>query len=342
MYFIAYIFILLSLAVVLTAVLFGVFSYFLERTMSLPLFIWILLVSIAIGTGATAFFNKKILSPVMDLSDGLAKVAAGDFTIQLHTDSAIREIRDSYGNFNTMVRELQATQIIQSDFVANVSHEFKTPINAIEGYATLLQDPSLEPAEQGEFVDKILFNTRRLSELVGNILLLSKVENQIIDLERSQYRLDEQIRKTVLSLEPKWLEKEIEFDVELEEILFYGNEGLMLHVWMNLLDNAIKFDPQGGSVKIRLYRQGKSVVCTIADNGPGIGPEAQKHIFQKFYQADSSHRAQGNGLGLALVAQILDRCGGRISVWSQPGQGAAFTVTLPVGQEQEGNRSKGS
>ena len=165
---------------------------------------------------------------------------------------------------------------------------------------------------------------------MGNILLLSKVNNNSIRPKASVYRLDEQIRQSVFALERKWTEKNIDFDIEMDEVEYCGYEGLMMHVWSNLIDNAIKFDSYGGSITMRLKKQGESVEYSIADTGPGIAPEEQKRIFAKFYQVDSSHREEGNGLGLALVNKIVTASGGTIAVDSTPGAGACFTVRLPL------------
>ena len=259
----------------------------------------------------------------------MQKVADGDFSIQLTTGSQVREIRAIYDSFNLMTRELQATETLQTDFVSNVSHEFKTPINAIEGYATLLQGTEADQ-EQRTYVERILLNTRRLSALVGNILLLSKVSNHAIPANPVRYRLDEQIRQSLVLLEPAWSGKDTEFDADMDELFWTGPESLMHHVWSNLIANAIKFGPQGGLVRITLRQEGENLVFTIADNGPGIPESEQQRIFHKFYQLDSSHKQEGNGLGLALCAQILDVCGGTISVSNAPEGGCVFIVTLPA------------
>ena len=272
--------------------------------------------------------NIILLRPVVRLSKAMKQVADGDFSVQLHTGVRIREIRETYDNFNLMTRELQATETLQQDFVSNVSHEFKTPINAIEGYAMLLQDGSDEP-QQKEYVDRILLNTRRLSTLVGNILLLSKVTNHAIPVSGSTYRLDEQIRQALVLLEPAWTEKEAEFDADMDELLWTGPESLMHHVWSNLIGNAVKFGPQGGLIRMTLKRCEGSYRFTIADAGPGIPEEDQQHIFNKFYQIDSSHKQEGNGLGLALCRQILSLCEGEITVCNPPEGGCMFTVILP-------------
>jgi signal transduction histidine kinase len=272
--------------------------------------------------------NAEEAIRIARLSRAMRQVGAGDFSIRLETSSRIREVRDTYDNFNLMTQELGATEIIQTDFVSNVSHEFKTPINAIEGYATLLQSGS-QSSDQAMYVDKILLNTRRLNELVSNILLLSRVDNQAISTNRTRFRLDEQIRQAIVLLEPKWSEKELDLDVDLETLEYAGSESLLLHVWMNLIDNAIKYDPYGGLLRLRLNRRADSIVFTVEDSGPGIAPEAQKHIFDKFYQADSSRMSEGNGLGLALVKRVLDVCSGAVYVENLPEAGCRFTVTLP-------------
>lgn len=290
--------------------------------------IWLLIFSVAIGVAVSITVNIFLLRPIVRLNRAMKKVAEGDFTIQLQSDSRITEIRESYQSFNLMVQALGATETLQSDFVSNVSHEFKTPINAIEGYAMLLQG-SPDKAEQHSYVERILLNTRRLSTLVGNILLISKVDNHVIQGSPTAFRLDEQIRQSVLLYEPQWSEKDLEFDVELEEITYVGLEGLLQHVWNNLISNAVKFDPPGGLVRIGLKRQDEHVLFTVEDTGPGIPEKEQSFIFNKFYQTDSSHKQEGNGLGLALVKRVLDVCGGGITVANRPEGGCIFTVTLP-------------
>lgn len=259
----------------------------------------------------------------------MQQVAEGDFSVRLKTGKQLKEIQDIYSNFNLMVQELEATEILQTDFVSNVSHEFKTPISAIEGYATLLQDSDMPISkEQEQYIDKILLNTRRLSHLAGNILLLSKIEHQAIQTRQNWYRLDEQIRQSIVMMEPKWSEKEIEFDVDMMDVEYLGNENLICHVWDNLLSNAIKFSPRGGTIYIRMMPEGEKIRFSIENEGPQISEDSMKHIFDKFYQGDSSHKQEGNGLGLALVKQILNLCKGTISVENVPGSGCRFTVVL--------------
>lgn len=323
----------MGLVLVVALILAALLRYF-SKDLLIPYWIWLPVIAISLGYVITFFLSKWLFAPITRLGKAMRQVAAGHFDTRLENGSPFREIDDIYANFNRMAGELQATEILQTDFVSNVSHEFKTPINAIEGYAVLLQgtDGAATP-QQAQYIEKILFNTRRLSRLVGNILLLSKVDNQAIQTKPTTFRLDEQIRQSILLLEPEWAPKDIEFDVEMPRLEYTGSEGLLLQVWNNLIGNAVKFDPPGGAVRIRLERQPGRVVFTVADTGPGIPPEAQKHIFDRFYQSDSSHRAEGNGLGLALVRQILEVCGGTVAVENLPEAGCRFTVTLPENGE---------
>lgn len=275
------------------------------------------------------FLGWVILVPIRHLQNAMDAVAEGDFNVSVPNRTLIREIESINRSFDVMVRELKATEILQSDFVSNVSHEFKTPLNAIEGYATLLQDETLTEEERAEYLEKIRFNTQRMSALVGNILLISKVDTHAIDGQKTLYALDEQIRQTIVFLEPKWSEKEIEFDVDFEECRFYGNEGLMMHVFSNLIGNAIKFSPTGGLIRMSLAETDEGTVFTVEDQGEGIQEEALKHIYDKFYQSDTSHKEEGNGLGLALVKKILDTAGGQIRAENRTEGGCRFIVTIP-------------
>lgn len=332
---------LIALGIItVSALLFGFLVLAVERftdfqITKFPTMLFVILVSVILGTFFAFMFSRRILSPITKLDEALQKVAAGDFTVRLDTETRIDVIRNIYNDFNLMARELSATETLRSDFVSNVSHEFKTPINAIEGYAMLLQDPGQEAEERAECAEKILVNARRLSELVGNILLISRVENQNMPFEQTVYRLDEQIREAIVMLEPNWSEKQLDFDVDLQRIEYCGTEKLLYHVWSNLIGNAVKFSYPEGLIKIRLYMLDGAVVFKVADAGPGISVQEQSHIFEKFYQADTSHKSEGNGLGLALVKKILDVLGGRIEVHSDPGFGAAFTVSLPVRRAPE-------
>jgi len=295
-----------------------------------PIELEVLVISLLVCFFITNFLLSRLFfNPIKKLGEGMDKVAHGDFSVQLKTKSSAKEINNVYSGFNLMVNELNATEILQTDFVSNVSHELKTPINAIEGYSMLLQGSDNLDTQEKEYVEKIVVNTKRLSSLTQSILLLSKIENQAIPTNQTKFSLDEQIRQSILALEPYWEKKDIDFDVEMDPVDYFGNEILMRHVWDNLISNAIKFNPTGGALKIRLEKHLAKIVFTVDDEGPGISEEAQKHIFDKFYQADSSHKQDGNGLGLSLVKKILTLEGGEVSTENLE-VGCRFTVTLKI------------
>ncbi len=295
---------------------------------TVPLELELLGSCLLIGILVTSQLSKFFFNPIKKLRGAMDKIADGDFSVRLEEKSTSKEIMEIYTGFNLMAHELSGTEILQTDFASNVSHEFKTPINAIEGYSTLLQDSDNLSEYQREYVDKILFNTQRLSSLVGSILLLSKLENQQIPTNKTEYRLDEQIRQSIVALEPAWAAKDIEFDVELDRVDYLGNEPMMRHVWDNLLSNAIKFSPESGAVKLQLIKKMKKLTFTVEDQGPGLTDEALRHIFDKFYQGDTSHKQEGNGLGLALVKRILTIENGQVTAENRKEGGCRFTVTL--------------
>lgn len=220
-------------------------------------------------------------------------------------------------------------EIMRNDFIANVSHEFKTPLSSIAGHVTLLQDPDLSENERNEYIQMAFFNIEKLNDLTSNILQLSRLENQNALREPVRYRLDEQIREAIVLLEPKWSKKNITLDVDLMELSYTGQSALLFQVWTNLIGNAVKFSNPGSSVAITLRQYHNYITVTVSDRGIGMTEETKKHIFEKFYQGDSSRKEQGNGLGLAICRIILDLCGGDIHVSSEPGKGSVFTVRLP-------------
>ena len=289
------------------------------------------LMSLLLGTVIALYVGRLIVRPVQRISEAFDALSAGNFDVRVPEDQSVREIREMAQHFNAMAHDLSHMETLRSDFVANVSHEFKTPIAAIEGYATLLQRPDLPPERRSRYVEKILDNARRLSSLSGNILMLSKLENQELIPGQSEFRLDEQLRRCILLLESKWAEKDLQWDLDLPRRDYFGSEELLEQVWCNLLDNAIKHSPDGGVISVRLRDTGAAIAVSVTDRGDGMSQEVQKHIFEKFYQGDPSHKAQGNGLGLALVKRIVELCRGQIAVRSAPGRGAEFEITLPKG-----------
>ena len=313
----------LLIATLLTALL----ENLLHEAIEVHPLVWLLLFGTTIGLTAATVVNVLLLRPVVRLSRAMKQVASGNFAVRLTTNSVINEIADSYDSFNRMVEALGETETLQTDFVSNVSHEIKTPVSAIEGYTTLLQSTDVSP-EQAGYIERILLNTRRLSTL-----------------KQTCYRLDEQIRQAIVLLEAQWSPKQLDFDADLAEVTWRGPETLMLHVWTNLLSNAVKFSPQRGLIAVALKQTDGRFEIAITDQGPGIPPEEQERIYRRFYQVDSSHQQEGNGLGLALCKQILDDCGGTIRVKNQSPCGCRFIVTLPekmTGEEAKQEETHGT
>ena len=308
-------------------------SYFLTNQFqilsNIPLAAWVVIIGILLGIPISIFVNRALLLPIRMLGEAMNAVAHGNFDVKMRTSAPFSDIENAYRDFNLMTEELAATEVLKTDFVSNVSHEIKTPITAIEGYAMLLQGSENLCEEDAEYVEKILLNSQRLSELVGNMLLFSKIDNQAIDTKVESFSLDEQIRQSILLLEPKWADKEIELDVELDSVYYEGNKALMMHIWNNLIDNAIKFTPEKSTISITLRNDGGHVIFTVEDEGEGIAEENAGHIFDKFYQCDSSHKQEGNGLGLALVKRITDAIGGSVSTENTE-RGCRFTGILKL------------
>lgn len=283
------------------------------------------------------FLMNMVIKPLDKMSDASKKIAKGDYNVQLKYHGTVREIETTIHNFNHMAKELNSVEMIRKDFIANVSHEFKTPLSSIMGYVTLLQDSELSEEKKRGYIQKIFFNIYKLNDLTDNILQISKLESQNHFSNPVTYRLDEQIREAIVILEPKWSEKKIELDIELEKIKWTGQKSLLFQVWMNLISNAIKFSNSNSKILIRLSDTPSYVKVTISDNGIGMSPETQAHIFEKFYQGDTSRREQGNGLGLALCKTIIEKCHGKIYVTSALGKGSVFMVVLP--KVDESNQS---
>lgn len=301
---------------------------FIPLPFEVPLILELISVSLLVGILVTIQLSRYFFNPIKKLGEAMGKVADGDFTVELNSRSTAKEIQEIFTGFNLMTHELRSTEILQLDFVSSASHEFKTPISAIEGYAALLRSSEDLTAEQRECVEKIIFNTKRLSSLTSSILLLSKLESQEIPTNRSKFLVDEQIRQSIVALETQWERKNIELDVDLCEAEYYGNELLMRHVWDNLISNAVKFSPENGIVRIHLAKKLGRIIFTVEDEGPGIPEESLRHVFDKFYQADSVHKQEGSGLGLALVEKILKLEKGTVTAEKRENGGCRFTVTL--------------
>ena len=287
-----------------------------------------MIVCIVLGSLMTVFVSSRITKPIRELSSATNLVARGNFKVRV-PESKDREYAQLIRNFNRMAEELSGIETLRGDFISNVSHEFKTPLASIQGFAKLLQDDELSPEDRREYTQIIIHETSRLSKLTSDILRLSKLENQSTIPNKKRFSIDEQIRKILLVLEPEWTKKNIDLDIELDTVYYFGNEELMAQIWQNIINNAIKFTPENGHIGVRLFSNEKNITAMITDDGPSIPPEVAAKIFDKFYQGDNSRKTDGNGLGLALVKRIVDLCGGALSVETPYMGGACFKVELP-------------
>ncbi len=288
------------------------------------------IISFVIGSLLTFVIAKHFLKPLHSLIQANRKIQSGDFTVRVSEEHyPAGEMYDLLHSFNLMASELEHIELYRSDFINNFSHEFKTPIVSIRGFAKQLKNADLTQEQRDEYLDIIISESEKLCNMSGNVLQMTKLENQSIVSDRTEFSLDEQIRNSVLLLEQKWSEKNIEMQIDLPNITINSNEDMLAQVWNNLLDNAIKFTSKNGTVGVYAHMDGDKIWVKVYDTGCGMSEETISHIFEKFYQGDSSHSKQGNGLGLPIVKRIVELCGGSITAESKPGEGASFTVCLP-------------
>lgn len=299
--------------------------------------LWGLLLFISINVALASVFTcivgvltNHFMKPVKKLIEATDEVSKGDFSIRLREDNVPPPVCEMNTSFNKMVKELSSIETLRTDFIVNVSHEFKTPIAAIEGYATLLQDSDLSESERMEYTKIILDSSRQLSSLSGNILKLSKLETQEIIPDKKYFSLDEQLRQALLLLETQWSKKNIDIDMDLKTTNYYGSEDLLMQVWLNIFGNAVKFTPENGLIVTSLKETPNGICVSISDNGIGMSDDVKDRIFDKFYQGDKSRNFQGNGLGLTLVKRILDLCECEINVISKINEGTTFNIYLLI------------
>ena len=295
--------------------------------------------SLVVGTVLSIVFGKRLLVPVKKLAAGMKRVSAGDFKVQVEAAKGPEELDELIQSFNKMAQELDGIEMFRKDFINDFSHEFKTPIASIRGFARQLQKDTLTMEQRKEYAGIIIEESERLTAMAANILLLTQFENQTIVTDAAEFPLDEQIRGCLLLQQGQWERKGIELELDLEPVPYYGNREMVSHIWQNLISNAIKFCPEGGKITIKCRSEVTCVKVSISDNGCGMDDETMRHIFDKFYQGDASRTTSGNGLGLSLVRRIVDLCGGSVAVKSQLGRGSTFIVRLPVIKEKEGEKS---
>lgn len=311
----------------------GILSEFEDSSQSflVPL-LFMTFISLIIGSVGSIFVNRIPLKPIYRLIEKINRLAAGDFKARLEfkrpllKNPAFDNLAES---FNKMAEELEHTEMLRSDFINNFSHEFKTPIVSIAGFAKLLRKGNLTEEQKAECLEIIEEESLRLAAMATNVLNLTRVENQSILTEVSSFNLSEQLRSCILLLIDKWEKKHLDFKLDFEEYIISANEELLKQVWINLIDNAIKFSPEGGKIELHIQTTHDMVAVSILNSGEDISMEEQKKIFNKFYQADSSHSTEGNGIGLAIARRVAELHNGRVTVQSKEGV-VIFTVELPI------------
>lgn len=304
----------------------------IENLLSVETASYLVFFSLLLGAITTWLRSSTLNRPMQRLGDAARRVARGDFSVRvepLRKDGKKDYIEVMFDDFNTMVEELSSIETMKNDFIGNVSHEIKTPIAVIQNYATVLQQPGLSEEDRGEYARTIMDAAKKLSTLVTNILKLSKLENQGIVPEGKAVDLSEQLRACALGFEELWEEKVVDFEADIEDdVVVHSDQDMLELVWNNLLSNAIKFTSKGGRVSLTLKKEEDLAVATVTDTGCGMDEATLRHVFDKFYQGDTSHAQEGNGLGLALVNRVIQLVGGEVRVQSEPGKGTIFTVLL--------------
>lgn len=303
----------------------------------------ILLYWVVVAVGLTWYIRfqvkKSYEEPLQHLSEATKKVAKGDFSVYIptiNTPDKLDYLDLMILDVNKMIEELGSIETLKTDFISNVSHEMKTPLAVIKNYAELLAAEEISDERRMEYARSIKDASGKMSSLISNILKLNKLENQRIVPQVEVYDVCRQLCDCALGFEDAWERKEIELDVDMDDAAWIkGDESLLELVWNNLMSNAVKFTPEGGTIGIRQKTEGEKVVISISDTGCGIKEENLHHIFDKFYQGDTSHATEGNGLGLALVHRVLTLLDGEIQVTSEVGKGSMFTVTLPLAKETD-------
>lgn len=335
--------ILLAITVFCTSILSLVFSYlirngiiFQRSDMRFLLFgytikdVLLLLLTVGIMVFLILFTSRSTANPVMELNRATKEIASGNFDTVVQIRDRVEEFGELERNFNRMAAELKTNEYLRKDFISNVSHELKTPLSLLRGYAELLAEGGLSAEEQREYARTIAAESERLSRLTTDMLRMSRMDHHALALHRESFSLDEQLRQVILRYEPRWTEKGLEIDPELESVAVCADEELLAEVWTNLLDNAVKYTPKGGRVTVTLRRKLSCAEVCFSDNGPGMSEKVRSRVFEQFFRADPSRKSEGSGLGLPIAKRITELHGGTIRAESWEGSGSAFTVTLPL------------
>ena len=293
-----------------------------------------LIVFIIVMVPINAVLYTKRNRELSTLSDNIKKVAEGDYFVRIQYKPS-DSMAAIYEDFNKMCSELGSVQMLRNDFINSYSHEFRTPIASINGFASLLMERKFPEEEQREYLRIIAEESARLSRLATSSILLSKISTQQIITDAEDFDLSEQIRQCSIMLSPAWTEKRIEFSGTFGKCPVHASEELLQHVWINLLDNAVKYTPEGGEISVEVKNDEGNVIVIIADTGKGMDKETISHIFSPYFRGDSNHSSPGLGLGLAIVKRIIDLSNGTISVKSEEGTGTSFTITLPRNVNQK-------
>ena len=289
----------------------------------------VVLITVIFGTVDDIRRKLSVDRPVKQITQATEKIMQGDFSVRIAPmrGAGVDGFNQIAEAINAMAAELSGTETLRTDFIANVSHELKTPLAVMGNYAAMLQQPGITGEEKNQYAKAISAAARRLAQLITNILKLNKLENQQIFPKTEEYDLGQQLCESILQFEDAWERKNLNVEADIaEDLRIRSDPELLSLVWSNLISNAVKFTPEGGTIAVALRQEGQFVQVTVSDTGCGMTPEVGKHIFEKFYQGDTSHATQGNGLGLALVKRVVDILNGEIRVQSVLGKGSTFTV----------------
>jgi len=302
-----------------------------EKTRDIILLIIAVVISVGVAIPITSIFTNLVSKYFDRISQSLYKISEGDFDCKLHYKSNNEYLRELINNFNTMIDKLNSVSIMRTDFISSFSHEFKTPMVSIKGYAELLRDSGKLDEDEVEYANIIIKETNRLLNLAEKSMLLSKINSEVIVADKKIFSLNGQIEECIIILDQQFKEKNINVDVDIKRVKIVSDRYLTKQIWINLLNNAIKYTENNGKIFLSLVEENGNAIVKVTDNGCGMSEETLKNIYKKFFRAEKSKTTGGLGLGLTLCKSIVDIIGGQIECESKLGEGTTFTVTLPTG-----------